>query len=133
LGLTVARHGLRFVEALQRAVVAFVEPPVALHRDPHPVHRVEHDPERADRALQHRGEGDVDADSLTQQVVSGTRRLFTAERRKVDVGPAGEKVVDIPGALPVAGEDQSAGERSIRSGLCSGHRGSLWYSDCLKS
>jgi hypothetical protein len=45
--------------------------------------------------------------------MTGPRSLFTAERREVDIGPTGEKVVDVPGALPVAGKDQSAGVRSI--------------------
>ena len=56
----VDRRGLGLVEALEGAVVALVQPPGAFDRHPHLVHLVEHDPQRADGALEHRGEGAVD-------------------------------------------------------------------------
>ena len=58
------RRGLGLVEALQRAVVALVQAPVLLHRQPQAVHFLERDVERADRALEHRGIGDVEIEAF---------------------------------------------------------------------
>jgi len=41
----VLRRRLGLVSILEGAVVALVEPPVALDGDPHEVHHVEHEPE----------------------------------------------------------------------------------------
>src|SRR5580704_18042911 len=108
LRLPVLRHRLRLAETLQRSVVALVEPPGALHRNPHAVHLVEHDPQRADSALQNRGEGEVDRELLPQQLARGLHSFAAAAGLQVDVGPAGEQVVDVPGALAVAYQDQFA-------------------------
>src|SRR5213078_4488359 len=43
---------LGLVESLERAVMPFVEPPGARDRNPHQVHLIERDPERADGALE---------------------------------------------------------------------------------
>src|SRR6185436_9940875 len=48
------RRHLRLVEALQGAVVALVQAPALVLRQPHLVEPFERDPQRADRALQHR-------------------------------------------------------------------------------
>src|SRR5208337_620142 len=42
--LAVPRCRFSFVETLQRPVMSFVEPPVALNWNPHEVHLVQHDP-----------------------------------------------------------------------------------------
>src|SRR6185436_18304052 len=68
LRLAVLLHGLRLVEPLQRPVVAFVETPGALDGEPHAIHAVEDDPERADGALQYRGEGEIDAQLLRHEL-----------------------------------------------------------------
>ena len=123
LRLAVARHGLGLVESLQRAVVAFVEPPAALHRDPHPVHGVEHDPEGADGALEHRGVGDVHRDAGGEQFAAGARGLRAALFREVDIGPAREQVIDVPDALAMTDEDEFAdGHRGLPGGARSGRR-----------
>src|SRR5665213_1663723 len=59
LRLAVLLHGLRLVETLQGTVAAFIEAPRTLDRHPHSVHLVEHNPKRADGALQHRRERDI--------------------------------------------------------------------------
>jgi hypothetical protein len=51
--------GLRLIQPLQGTIVAFIETPAALDRSPHAVGRVQNQPQRADRALQHRRKGDL--------------------------------------------------------------------------
>ena len=51
-------------EALERAVMALVEPPGVLDRQPHQVHLVEHDPEGPDRPFQHGDIGEVEGELL---------------------------------------------------------------------
>ena len=107
--------GLRLVEPLQRAIVPLVQAPAALHRDPHAVHFVLNQPERTNRALQDRGVGDVDGDAFAQQFLACLARLGDALRGQIDVGPAGEEVVDVPRALAVANEDEFAGSAGFAS------------------
>src|SRR5262249_33505926 len=107
--LTVLCRCLRLVETLQRAVVPLVQSPGALHRYPHAVHLIEHDPQRAYGALQHRGEGDVDGELLFQQLMAGRDRFCASLSREVHVGPAGEQILEIPQALTVTNEYQLAG------------------------
>ncbi len=57
---SVLGRGLGLVETLQRAVVPLVEAPGAMHRDPHQVHLVERDPQRADGAFEDRRVGDIE-------------------------------------------------------------------------
>jgi hypothetical protein len=56
-------YRLRLVETLQGAIVTLVQAPVRFDWDPHTIHFVEHDPQRADRALENRGVGDVNIDT----------------------------------------------------------------------
>src|SRR5215469_12360833 len=109
LRFPVLRHGLRLVESLQRAIVPLVEPPGALDRDPHAVQLVEHDPQRADGALQHRGEGNVGAEVLLDELLAGLDRFESALRRQIDIRPAGEQILDVPDALAVADQNQLSG------------------------
>src|SRR5208337_2768392 len=62
--LAILRCRFSFVEALQRPIMSFVQPPVALNGNPHEVHLVQHAPQRAYCPFQHRGEGDVEGISL---------------------------------------------------------------------
>src|SRR5207253_2353196 len=115
--LTVAGGGLGLVEPLQRSVVTLVQPPGALDRDPHAIHLIEHDPERADRALQHRGEGDVRGDVRAEQLAARLAGLGASGVREIHIGPAGEQVLQVPGALAVTDQDQSSGHSSYPASL----------------
>ncbi len=106
---TVPGDRLRLVESLQRAVVALVEAPAALHRQPHHVELVERDPQRADRTLQHRREREVERDALGLEQSPGLFRLLEALRGQVHVDPAREQVLEVPDALAVAQQYQFAG------------------------
>ena len=114
LRLAVLLDGLRLVESLQRAVVAFVEAPAALDRQPHEVHLVEHAPQRADRALEHRGEGDVGHQAGLLDLDARGARFDAALVGKIDVMPSGEEILDVPGALAVTNEDEFSGHADLR-------------------
>src|SRR5690349_23137079 len=109
LRLAVLLDGLCFVQALQRAVVTLVEPPRPFDRQPHAVHPIHDDPQRADRALQHRREAEIDVQLFGEQLPGGVRRLAPALFRKVHIVPAGEEVLDVPDALPMANENKFTG------------------------
>ena len=51
---------LGFVQSLQVAVHAFIQTPGPDHRNPHQVHVIQHDPQGADGALQHRRESHIE-------------------------------------------------------------------------
>jgi hypothetical protein len=71
LRVTVLQRGLGLVQALQRAVVTFVQAPVADHRQPGAVEFVEAVPKRPDRALEHRGVGQVEVETRFAQQLPG--------------------------------------------------------------
>src|SRR4029079_15291855 len=57
------RRRLRLVEPLQRAVVTLVEAPILLDGKPEAIHLPQHEIERADRALEDRGIGEVEVEA----------------------------------------------------------------------
>src|SRR5436190_1786157 len=117
LDLRIAELRCRFglVEPLQRAVMALVEAPGFLRRDPHPVHVLEHDPQRLDGALEHGGKRKIEVIALAAQEVSGSLGLLDALFAQADVGPAGEPVLLVPDRFPVAQQNKFFHGRAIRS------------------
>jgi hypothetical protein len=99
-------RGLGLVQALERSVVALVEPPALVHGQPEQVHALERDGERADRALQERGVGHVEGVALGAEEPRRLLRFPDALRREVDVRPAREPVLEVPRALAVPQQDQ---------------------------
>ncbi len=77
-----------------------------LDGQPHAVHLVERDPQRADRALEHRREGVVESDARRLQFTSGLARFLATLVGKIDVVPPGEQVGDVPLALAMTDEDR---------------------------
>src|ERR1700722_8993531 len=67
------------------------------------------------RALEHRGKGEIDAQACAQHFMPGLRGLRAAGIGELDVGPAGEEVLHVPGALAVAHQDEPAG---TTAGFC---------------
>ena len=92
--------------------MALVQAPVVLDRDPHQLHLVEDQPERADRAHEHRRECDVEREARVRERTARCLRLVAALGREVDVGPAGEQVLLVPIALSVTDEHELAGCRA---------------------
>src|SRR5215510_8918946 len=86
--------------------MTLVQPPVFRDGNPELAQHVERDTERADRARQYRGERGVELKaSVVQQAARFARFLATA-LRQVDVGPAGEAVLLVPGRLAVAKQNE---------------------------
>src|SRR3954451_209366 len=115
LRFTVFRSGLRLVQTLQRAVAALVQLPALGHRNPQLVERVERDGQRLDRALEHRGERDIERVSTVAQQASCLQRLGATPFGEVDVVPAGKSVFLVPRALAVAEQDDSVHKLSLAS------------------
>ncbi|AWY95163.1 Phosphate transport system regulatory protein PhoU [Propionibacterium freudenreichii] len=107
LAVLVADLGL--VEALQGAVVALVEAPAALHRNPEAIGLVKGQVRGVDGAAQQRGVHDVGQQSLLGQQLATMGCLPHALLVEVDVDPAGEQVFRVPFALAMAEQDQLRG------------------------
>src|SRR6185503_1578987 len=107
LRFAMLRRGLGLIQALQRAVMAFVEPPRAMDRNSEEVHLVKCDPQRADGALQHRRMRDVELEFFGGHHPAGLARFLAALVAQVDVGPPGKSVFTVPRAFAVAKENES--------------------------
>jgi hypothetical protein len=92
------------VEAGQIAIVAFVQRLVAQGLQSGLPHLAEQDVERALRALQCRGEGDVEGKPLRLELAAGLMGFLHALLGEVDIAPAGEQVFQIPFALAMPHE-----------------------------
>src|SRR6266478_1946666 len=106
LCITELRRRLRLVETLQRAVMALVEAPGIVHRNPHTVHFLEHDPERLDGALEHGGECYVKGKALLLQKTARGPRFGHALLGQADIGPSAEAVFEIPDGFTVTQQDE---------------------------
>ena len=85
--------------------MSFVKAPVSLNRNPHQVHFIQLDPERAYRPLQYRGKGYVETESLLFHQPARLCGLLYPLIGKVDVGPAGKEVFLVPDTLSVPKQD----------------------------
>src|SRR5450830_1466253 len=101
LGITVFLRRLSFVESLQGSVVAFVEPPAADLRDPHEVHLVEGDPQRANGPLEDRDVRQVEGEPTLLQELACVVCLDDPLLGQINVGPAGKPVLFVPRAFAV--------------------------------
>ncbi len=108
LVFAVLRFGRGLVQPLQRTVVAFVEPPVAVHRNPVPVGLVQCHIRRGDGTPQERGVHNVGQAVEPGDQLAGAHRLGAALLGQVDVHPTGELIGSVPLAFAVAEQDQCA-------------------------
>ena len=99
--------GLRLVQPLQRTVVAFVEAPRLVDGNPEQIHFIERDPERANRALEDGRMRHVELELLGGHQPSRLARFGAPFLVQVDVGPAGEAILLIPGAFAVTEQHES--------------------------
>jgi hypothetical protein len=60
------------------------------------------------RAGESRGEGDVELQPARLQPLAGGARFLAALVGKPDIAPAGEQVLQVPFALPMTDEHESA-------------------------
>ena len=103
----------------QIAVIALVERLVLEHRNVGLAQLLQHEVERALRADEHRGEGDVEFKPLRLELAPGRVRLLDPPRAQVDVAPAGEQVFLVPVALAVAHEHKQSVGHCITLSLSS--------------
>jgi hypothetical protein len=71
-------------------------------RNPEQIHFVERNPHRPDGAFEDRRERDVEFHGLGSHEASGFAGFLASLDAQVDVGPAGEPVFPVPGALAVS-------------------------------
>jgi hypothetical protein len=108
----------RLVEPLKRSVVALVEAPVLGHGNPQLVERVERDAEGPNRPLEHGGIGLVEDVAPFFEQAAGFGGLDAAALGQIDVGPPGEPVFLVPGALSVTQQNDAMHEMSpVYAGL----------------
>ncbi|OPX67323.1 MAG: hypothetical protein A4E30_00041 [Methanomassiliicoccales archaeon PtaB.Bin215] len=100
--LAVLLGHLRLVEPLQRAVMLLVQPPGFPYGQPAQVHVLQHYVQGLDGPLEDGREGQIELESRILQQPGGLVRLRHALLRQTDIGPSGEAVLLVPGALPVA-------------------------------
>src|SRR5262245_37220296 len=105
LRLAVLCRGFRLVQPLERAVMTLVQAPVLLDGNPKAIEPVECDVERSNGTLQQRCVGDVEVVLTFAQQSAGLGGFFAALVGQVDIGPAGEPVFLVPGALAVTEQD----------------------------
>jgi len=105
------------VQPLQRAVVALVQAPGVVHRDPHQVHLLECEPERLDGAFQHRSVRAIEDEAGLLEDFSGALRFLRTASGEVHVGPAGEPVFHVPDRLTVAQQNDLMHMSILYAGL----------------
>ena len=98
--------GFRLVQALQGAIVAFVQAVVADHRNPHLVHIVQNGPQGTDGALEHGSVSHIELKACFLQQFASRAGFFAALIGEIHVFPAGETVFLVPNALAMADQYQ---------------------------
>src|SRR3546814_17200041 len=83
-----------------------VQPPVLFDRQPEPVHRLQREVERLDRAGLVAGEAAIEIEPAISHQRARRHRLGSALFGHVDIPPAGKAVFQLPGALAVTDEDE---------------------------
>ena len=114
--LAVLVDGLLLVEALEGAVVTFVELPCLVGGDPHEVGLLEDVPQSADGALQERRVGNGGFEALGLDELTGLDDLLVALGTERDIDPSGELVFQIPCGLSVTDKDKGRLVGSLGSG-----------------
>ena len=102
---TMLLSGLGLVEPLEGAVGAFVKPPRLEVGNPEGAHLLGDRVVGFDSTLQHRGVRNVELKAVLLQQLTGLLGLLDTLGSEVDVVPAGEAVLEVPGGLTVADED----------------------------
>ena len=100
--VTVFFGRIAFVQSLKHAVVLLVEPPGLRHRNPVPVHPVEHDVEGLHGPFQIGGIGAAEMKTLLAERLPGFDGLGDALLAQIHIGPPREPVFPVPDALAVA-------------------------------
>ncbi len=102
-------RGLGLVQALQAAVVALIEAPGLVHRQPVLLQLGQRTLQGVDGALQYGGMGDVELQAFLAHQATGGGRFATPLLGQVNIDPTGEAVVQVPLALAMAQQYESTG------------------------
>src|SRR5690606_14425710 len=98
--------GLGLVLALERAVVALVEPPGALDRQPEQAGLAQREVGGLDGPGQQTGVDDVGVQARLDEELPAPPGLFLALGREADVNPAGEQALRVPVAFAMPQQHQ---------------------------
>ena len=96
------RRSFRLVQALQGAVMAFIEAPGGMNGDPHAVHRFHGYPQRPYRPFENRGVREFELEPRFGHEDSRAPRLFPPVFGQVHIGPAGKLIRFVPHGFAVA-------------------------------
>ena len=105
LFLTVLLGSLSLVETLEGTIVTLVKSPCLVVGKPETVHLLSDVAEGLDGTCQIRGEGDIELEALLLEHDTGLVGLLDSLGGKVNIMPASESVLKIPGGLSVADKD----------------------------
>src|SRR5262245_40903386 len=103
--LTKFRRCFGLVQSLQRPVVALVQPPAFLDRNPHLIEYVQRDPQRAYRAFEHGRVSEVEKIAAFFEQAPRFCGLLPPLFGEINVGPARKTIFLIPRAETVAKQD----------------------------
>ena len=78
-----------------------IEPPVPLDRNPHQIHLIQRQPQRADRSFEHRRIRLVEGEALLFENFAGPAGLADSRFSQIHIGPTGKSVFQIPLTLTV--------------------------------
>jgi hypothetical protein len=104
----VSGRGFGFIEAGEATVVALVQPPVLLNRQPEALHFLKAQIERFDRAHLHAGEAQIEVEAAFRHELACGFCFGDACAGEIHVPPAGKAIRAIPNGLAVAEEDETA-------------------------
>src|SRR5260370_1010093 len=121
LVLTVRGRRLRLVRPLRRSIVPLVKAPAAPRRDPGEPDGGERGVSRFDRPHQPRGVHRVGRRARLFHQPPGLDRLLDAVGAERNVMPAGEKILEIPRALPVPEQHKSEWFSQLVTSPLAGH------------
>ena len=111
--VTIFLSGFRFVQALQRAVMTFVQLPGFLNRQPGLIQFVQHVPQGVDGTFQHGGISKIKAEAFSLQQFTRCFRFANAFLGQIHVVPTGEAVFVVPLAFAMTNQYQLSYSHSL--------------------
>jgi exonuclease SbcD len=82
--------------------MAFIQSPGFVDGKPHQIHLIQRDPERSNGTLEDGGVGDVEPIVVGEHLLSRDASFLDSFWTEIDIGPAGEPVLLVPGAFAVS-------------------------------
>ena len=98
-------RSLGLVEALESTVMALSEPPGLVVRNPEGIHRLRDGVVGLEGSRKDRGVSHIELKAFLLEEMTGMHSLLLTLRGEVNVVPASEPVLEVPGGLAVADKD----------------------------